>query len=659
MKGDVHFGHDGWLFASDAVEAFASERFGEGLERLWVERIAARTRACTELGARYVHMPVPDRATLLATRHGMLPDEDGGPPGPLARLARRADELPALLNLHATFDGATCESAYPRSGSLWSFAGCHGAYLALCERLGAAPNRHLPIYPHRDEGQQLDLGARCSPPLTETVRRYERRLHSRLRYANHEAHVCMSRAEVVTSAAPADLDGCHAVHENDHPDAVRRCLLVFGDAFAGCGLEGLVGLLAETFVEVHVIGGEGVDPAQVARIRPDAVVDCRAERVLLRPPPDETAPVFGDERLRVVDAPPVPSGIGDVVREELLGIETYALDPPVTVQEEARARARDTRMTTNRVTLLEARDARVLFTGDKWMVNGANGEELLRWNVDDERAAASLAARPKRLRGTTMILAASAGASCYYHWMLEILPRLALLERRGTPLASIDRFLVRRIVGDWQLDTLARLGIRRSRVFETERRPNLACERVLHVELACGINLKMPRFVPLWARHAFAAEAIDGPRTRLYVGRPPGVRRGVSNEAAMRPLLEAAGFEIVVMEGRTVAEQAALLARADVVIAPHGGALTNMIFCRPGTKVVELLSRHVYPYYYGLAAMCGHRYHAILENPAEDYPRLVSHATAQSFGDAEIQRRTARLPFEVPLDALERMLARL
>ena len=659
MSGGVHVGPDGWLFAADAARAFAPERFGEALESAWVERIAALTDVCAELGARYVHVPVPDRATSLAERHGGMPGAEGGRSGPIARLARRADELPAFLDLHAAFDGTTRESVYPRSGSLWSFAGCHAAYLALCERLEVAPNRQLHAYPHRDEERLLDLGARCSPPVTETVRRYARRRYSRLRYANHEAHVQMNRAEEVTDAPPGDLDGCLAVHENDHPDAIRRCLLVFGDAFAGCGLDGLVGLLAETFAEVHVIGGGGGDPAQVARIRPDVVIDCRAERVLLAPPPDETAPVFGDERLRVVDVPPAPPGIGDVVREELLGVETYALEPPVTVQEDARARGRDTRMTSNRVTLLEARDARVLFTGVSWMVNGVDGEELLRWNVDDERAAASLAARPKRLRGTTMILAASAGASCYYHWMLEILPRLALLERRGTPLASIDRFLVRRIVGDWQLDTLARLGIRRSRVFETERRPELHCERVLHVELACGINLKMPRFVPLWARHAFAAEAVDGPRTKLYVGRPPGVRRGVSNEAAMRPLLEAAGFEIVVMEGRTVAEQAALLARADVVIAPHGGALTNMIFCRPGTKVVELLSRHVYPYYYGLAAMCGHRYHAILENPAEDYPRLVSHAIAQSFGDAETQRATAERAFEVPLDALERMLARL
>jgi hypothetical protein len=35
-------------------------------------------------------------------------------------------------------------------------------------------------------------------------------------------------------------------------------------------------------------------------------------------------------------------------------------------------------------------------------------------------------------------------------------------------------------------------------------------------------------------------------------------------------------------------EQAALFHSADVVIAPHGGALANLIFCRPGTRIIEL-----------------------------------------------------------------------
>jgi len=44
----------------------------------------------------------------------------------------------------------------------------------------------------------------------------------------------------------------------------------------------------------------------------------------------------------------------------------------------------------------------------------------------------------------------------------------------------------------------------------------------------------------------------------------------------------------------SVKDQAAAFAHAELIVAPHGGALTNLIFCRPGTKVVELLSSN-YP----------------------------------------------------------------
>ena len=238
--------------------------------------------------------------------------------------------------------------------------------------------------------------------------------------------------------------------------------------------------------------------------------------------------------------------------------------------------------------------------------------------------------------------------------MLEILPKLGLLERQGIDLDSIDHFLVRKITGDWQLQTLARFGIDRSRIIETERQPHFQCERLLHIELNCGINLRMHRFIPLWMKHLYPADINVEPRIKLYITRPEGVRRGITNESEFLPLLREAGFTVMAMEGKSVAEQAALLARTDVVMSPHGGALTNMVFCKPGSTVIELFSRHVFPYYYGLSANCGHHYHAILENAEEDYPRLVDGKIAQRF--ANTQHETAELNFAVSVTAVRETL---
>ena len=62
-----------------------------------------------------------------------------------------------------------------------------------------------------------------------------------------------------------------------------------------------------------------------------------------------------------------------------------------------------------------------------------------------------------------------------------------------------------------------------------------------------------------------------------------------------------------------VQEQIDLFAGAEVVVAPHGAALANLVFCPPGVRVLELFHpRYVNPCYW-----------AIADNPGADYRYLV------------------------------------
>ncbi|MCB0841509.1 MAG: glycosyltransferase family 61 protein, partial [Bacteroidetes bacterium] len=42
-------------------------------------------------------------------------------------------------------------------------------------------------------------------------------------------------------------------------------------------------------------------------------------------------------------------------------------------------------------------------------------------------------------------------------------------------------------------------------------------------------------------------------------------------------------------ENLSVMEQAKMLSEAEAVMCPHGAGLTNIVFCQPGTKIIELL----------------------------------------------------------------------
>lgn len=80
---------------------------------------------------------------------------------------------------------------------------------------------------------------------------------------------------------------------------------------------------------------------------------------------------------------------------------------------------------------------------------------------------------------------------------------------------------------------------------------------------------------------------------------------------------------------------AALFARAAFVVAPHGAGLTNLVFSRHGTVVIEMLCNQkqhtTNPCYKDLAVNLGHRYHGILAFPSSINSRIRGWCGEMSF----------------------------
>lgn len=667
LDDQVHVGKDGWLFlvkgSNNVIDLYRRKSsFTDKMARGWVELLRARADRLNARGIEYVHLAAPEKLTLL---NGFYEGElEHLPGGPISQLMDRYDwDMPSFLNV-VPYLAQNIDKfpVYWKTDTHWSAWGCFLAYQMLCSRLKIPTNTDILNYPFVEGELVLDLGAKCSPAVEEKARFYQLDRHSRRVYANtlvrfKEEHGLIDEGSLHV--------GSHVIYRNDSPDAADKVVVMFGDSFSEYRNHLLTGMLAETVRELHFIWNSGMDDEYIRQVKPDIVVTQLAERFMTRIPVDNLdIREFSQNRVAAFReqakaerrnlTPTLPES--RITESTLLSEETYQLNEPVMVQPGCDNAQRDLTMKTNTVSLVEVFGPRVYFTGERCLVTAPGGEELIRYAVDDERAARIRSEEYRRLKGTSLMLAPTAGTHCYYHWMVDILPRLGLLERQGISLDSINHFIVREISGDFQRQTLARMGIDESRIVETVSDQYLSCDRLLHIEMENAINMKMNRFIPLWLKHRFQVAPQPGERLKLYISRPEGVRRGISNEAELRPHLEAAGFTMMAMEGLTVDEQVALLSRVDVLMSPHGGALTNMVFCRPGIKVVEILSRHVYPYYYGLAEMCGHRYHAIMENTDEDYPRLVNHRIAHSFASPEIQWKTHNTSFEVSVEAVQKML---
>lgn len=87
---------------------------------------------------------------------------------------------------------------------------------------------------------------------------------------------------------------------------------------------------------------------------------------------------------------------------------------------------------------------------------------------------------------------------------------------------------------------------------------------------------------------AFGPDPVSPPAGAIYVSRNESRMRRVINEDALYPHLEALGVRTIHPASLSLQEQIRAFREARTVIAPHGAGMTNLIFCRNGTRVVEI-----------------------------------------------------------------------
>ena len=75
---------------------------------------------------------------------------------------------------------------------------------------------------------------------------------------------------------------------------------------------------------------------------------------------------------------------------------------------------------------------------------------------------------------------------------------------------------------------------------------------------------------------------------RIYVRRQNANKRKVKNEEQVVELLRKFDFCMLETENFDLAEQISIMHHVEIFISIHGAGLTNIMFCKPGTKVLEL-----------------------------------------------------------------------
>jgi hypothetical protein len=248
-------------------------------------------------------------------------------------------------------------------------------------------------------------------------------------------------------------------------------------------------------------------------------------------------------------------------------------------------------------------DLRLAATGDDLVIGGIQTV----FGTNNPAGHYALNRRRFRLprhRAGTALLLGTANSDNYYHWLLDSLPRWKMLQAAGWQ--QPDFVLLHSQPRPFQEETLDWLGVPAASRLRCSKNFVHQFERLVVPAMPFPLE-EVPPWVCAWLR-SLVSQKTSGPEKIFLARRGIGGRQLV-NEAQLEAALVQRGFVSIQPPNLSVAEQARLLGSARCVVAPHGGALTNLVFAPAGAVLLELFHpQHKNRCYVSLAAACGHRY---------------------------------------------------
>jgi hypothetical protein len=225
----------------------------------------------------------------------------------------------------------------------------------------------------------------------------------------------------------------------------------------------------------------------------------------------------------------------------------------------------------------------------------------------------------RKLSGKTANLVVT-GSAMFSHWTFDVLPRVKLLRDRGFSISDFDHVLIatRNPRFTFHDQGLAALGVDPAQVQAVkDGGPSFAFDTLI-TPSAIRAGYYAEPWVYEEVRRLFMPHS-GGSTTgkRLFIGRKGDNKRAVVNMDALQPVLDAFGFETVYAEDHTISEFAQVMNGAAVVTGPHGAGFSNIVFCKPGTRVLELYGAHITDEFWGICNTMGMEHHILAGYDAE------------------------------------------
>lgn len=215
-------------------------------------------------------------------------------------------------------------------------------------------------------------------------------------------------------------------------------------------------------------------------------------------------------------------------------------------------------------------------------------------------------------------------ATNYYHWIADFLPKIEAIEYYREQTGTRPTILLPPNPPSFVMDSLELFGIE-SEQYREINRGSITVDRLVlpsyrQSPTSNGEDYLRDPESFRWLRDRLEStiDLNDSQNRRILISRQQDAStRRITNWREVQNELTDRDFEPIVKTEYSFIEQKQIFNNADVVVAPHGAGLADLVFGK-NTKVIELFGSHIVPSYYELCEHLDHQYGCLLCEPRGD-----------------------------------------
>ena len=202
----------------------------------------------------------------------------------------------------------------------------------------------------------------------------------------------------------------------------------------------------------------------------------------------------------------------------------------------------------------------------------------------------------KKIRGSVFNLCQGGSGNNYFHFIFDIIPKIHLFTKQKK-INVIDYFYLTN-PKKWQIEILKIFGIKKDKILDSKIYNHIHADEIYAVDHPwyddgyIQYNLhKLPKWIIKENRNIFLKNSSKASKQRIFLDRSSSNFNHcqIENIEQITKLISKSGIKIYKPEFLSFQKQIKLFNSSSLIIGAHGAAFTNIIFCKPGTKILEII----------------------------------------------------------------------